>query len=375
MIRDKHRPSLWAGIAIVTLLTLAVLWPRRVVAQRATSQVASAYDSIVVLTGARRPAVAGLDDYMCIGFQHGWVFVTDTAGYRAAINDEEQAITTFEQRFGVRLPVGALVFVNDPPTVNGSQILRVPPAVAAALRLAGAAWVAPQVTRNAQIHYLRAIIEPQNPGFSQLPAQQQEDILESIMKGVTSLNFHEFGHVMFHTAYQVGDDTTSQPVFHRPGMKDTPVPAWLDESAAIVLENETLASQRVKRLHDAWQKDSATKTIVPLDTLFVMKHPVEGHWRAGETVNGIDKEDVLFYEECSALLQFLLTHAGAGKNPPILGAITDGARHGESMTAWLRQYGAHYGLPGTVAGLDRVWRQWLAVQQGRDSRDTGAYQP
>jgi hypothetical protein len=115
-------------------------------------------------------------------------------------------------------------------------------------------------------------------------------------------------------------------------------------------------------LLDVYHADSKDKTIVPLDTLFLMQHPnfINAAWTKSRLVNGVDKERVLFYEECRGLINFLLVHS---KETPIFSAIAEGARKGETMAQWLQANGMKYGLPTQVKALDEEWRHWLDQQQ------------
>jgi hypothetical protein len=329
---------------LIALLAIGVGRPQCATAQH---QTIATYAAVTPLTGQHRPTIPGLDDHTGFGFPSGWAFIKDTAGITATLTELQHAIARFEQRFGKHLHPGAVVYIERASMSGGSNILEVPPAADSALQAAGAAWVNALLDQKAYRVGIEEEIKRQNPG---LPSGALQQTVDDMANASYPIMYHEIGHGWFHSAYQVSEDEMFK--------KNTPVPAWLEESAAISVEDRQTDSNRLQSVLDAMRADPHTRTIVPLDTLFVMRHPVEGDWKPGETVNGIPYDQINFYGECSAVTQFLLAHAGTR---PILGSIADHIQQGKTMAQWLRTQGVQYGLPATIAELDAAWRQWLGT--------------
>ena len=196
---------------------------------------------------------------------------------------------------------------------------------------------------------------------------------------------HELGHVWF-----VGTFWGRQALHNMgrgPGQTHYAGPAhdWLDETAAILMENGPSTAERRKNFAAAFKADP--NRIRPLGEFFTMAHPstnkaaapeppgtktASGNLKLGSksglSVNvishapGEDRQadPVLdFYAQCRVFADFLIQKSGKEN---VFRGIAQNEAKGGDMASWLLENGRPLGLPVSVDDLDRQFRAWAKGQ-------------
>ncbi len=186
---------------------------------------------------------------------------------------------------------------------------------------------------------------------------------------------HELGHMWLIQAFW-GDRAagSGQGAGHYGG----PAPDWLDEAAAIAMEDEILTAPRRSHFREMANK-GASGGIAPLQSFFAMAHPLAGLAAlasSGAAPGGDGKSRIMvltgeevqrrlgvgpeagpnFYAQSRAVADFLLERSG---NPKILGEIARSLAGGATIEQWLAAGGAANRLEPSLAGLERQWRTWI----------------
>jgi hypothetical protein len=162
-----------------------------------------------------------------------------------------------------------------------------------------------------------------------------------------------------------------------------PAPDWLDETAAIVMEEEALTAPR--RTHfRALVNGEGPGRVESLAAFFAMDHPLKGvgalvrsgALRTGGTdqvtvLTGAEVESRLgvapgaapnFYAQSRAVGDFLLESSG---NPKILGDIARALAGGATIEQWLEASGRANRLGATLDALESQWQAWIKVRYGK----------
>jgi len=186
---------------------------------------------------------------------------------------------------------------------------------------------------------------------------------------------HELGHLWFIDAFKPADSAAQTG--HAYGGW---APDWLDETAAILMENSELAESRREDFLNVPDEE-----IVPLMTFLTMEHPAaqsakflnerfrktEGQTESRTTVlTGDDAKEFLknsggnsaanFYAQSKAFSDFLLSYSD---DTQIYTSLTNDLLEGSSFESWLMSEGAVWGLPTTLTELDKSWQAWIARQR------------
>jgi len=213
-----------------------------------------------------------------------------------------------------------------------------------------------------------------------MPKEQQEAIIKMALGKVSMDNFspgemsatergtltHELSHLWFMEAFKFkGDETQNE---HGYGGW---APDWLDETAAILLENETLTESRRK----AFAK-MKTDEFYPLEQFLAMEHPVlksaqalkekygkeDGGSRAiflsGEEADEFLKssggsDPVTFYTQVRGFADYVIKATG---DEQIFAKLAKHLSEAKSFESWLVKTD---GLPNNMTGLDESWNDWL----------------
>jgi hypothetical protein len=151
------------------------------------------------------------------------------------------------------------------------------------------------------------------------------------------INPHELGHAWLMNSY----------AWQWESGYGTPAADWLDEAAAVLMEDTVLTKLRRDELIKYYRKRQATqKGMLPLDTLLTMAHPSEGT-APPVTLDALSR----------GFADFLLERA---TDPTILDAIAANEASGSNIADWLKANGARHGLPTTISDLDKEWQRWVA---------------
>jgi hypothetical protein len=195
---------------------------------------------------------------------------------------------------------------------------------------------------------------------------------------------HELGHMWLIQAFwgerrAPGDRAT--------GHYGGPAPDWLDEAAAIAMEDDMLTAPR--RTHFREMVDGgAAGGIAPLQSFFAMAHPLAGvgalaRSDAAGRGDGTSQVMVLtgeevqrrlgvgpqagpnFYAQSRVVADFLLDRSG---NPRILAEIAQALAGGATIETWLASSGAANRLAPSLAGLESQWQAWIDQQYRSPAR-------
>lgn len=188
---------------------------------------------------------------------------------------------------------------------------------------------------------------------------------------------HEAGHLWFTGTYW------PKPV---PGKRyGGPGPDWMDEMAAVLMEDDAFAATRRDGFAKAYAGRNAAgespiaAEVVDLPLYLAREHPAyagvrammdkEGSMRgarvmtlAGEEARKVANGGILFYLQSRLFADYLIARSA---KPAIFASIGAAFGRGETMERWLAANGRANGLPTTIAALDRDWRAWLAARFGK----------
>jgi hypothetical protein len=153
-------------------------------------------------------------------------------------------------------------------------------------------------------------------------------------------------------------------------------PDWLDEAAAISLEDAEMTAGR----REAFRELAAEGRIPSLAQLLALEHPLAriaaeaaarrgaeggdyammvGEAEAEEMFAAATFDPPSFYAIVRGFLDFLSEPTGNIS----LAEITAMLDEGESFETWLAEHGADYGLADNLADLETDWAAWAAAQQ------------
>ena len=200
---------------------------------------------------------------------------------------------------------------------------------------------------------------------------------------------HELGHVWgVKVFWPQFDRRVAHQHYAGPG------PDWLDESVAVLLEDEAMAAGRRDEFRAQWTKAGGERP-KSLASYFVDPHPNAGMasgariMRAEDfppgvlpsgpstpgqtfTASGMNfarpandpgraGRMAMFYAQSRVLADFLLERSG---DPGLYGRIATAVAGGETMEQWIAAEGPGLRLGRSVAELERDWLDWLGRTYG-----------
>lgn len=308
-------------------------------------------------TGAEAPPCFG-SGLVCTRTEFG-VILTKEHDPKRIDAIAQGARARFKQNFGVTPPASA--FVEDDKSL--SRFRRVQPALAAAGYAAALPWPAPSVFQSALNEQDAALGKKlwylPGPIKKQAIDKVKAEIIERVAFDAIA---HEYGHFWLVSAFW-GEEALKNLDKNGYG---GPSADWLDETAAVLTEPDTLSATRRDGLLKA--RKSKTPYLTPLAIFLSMPHPTltsgnpesrnAGKPRIEVSVSGGGGESAqsLYYVQCWAFAQFLIETSG---KQGVFGAVAASAARGETIAQWLSKEGAQNGLPKTVSALDAQWRAWL----------------
>lgn len=328
------------------------------------------------------PQVEGL---FCAEGRTGWALASTPEKakiYAAAIDDGAER---FERHLGVPAPKGALIEGNEVFAKVWPQVSR--------------DWVAlPWISATEQKQAVEQGIRQQLQGLGLTGAALEDAVAQGVSKVAGEEKFdpektsgaisHEFGHVRFTKAFGLRDfspDAAPQHLGHGYGGA---TPDWLDETAAVLTENETLTSVRRKQLGEAFRGESTDK-LWPLREFVTMDHPYAklGVERAREqaaalkasgstsptirivAITGEEAAKTVkqtnanaFYLQSRGFADYLVEKT---KDQAIFRSIVESTKQKQSFEQWLSKEGAAKGLPATLEALQQDWELWLKAKYGK----------
>ncbi|MEN3748874.1 hypothetical protein TPR58_16990 [Sphingomonas sp. HF-S3] len=190
---------------------------------------------------------------------------------------------------------------------------------------------------------------------------------------------HELGHLWFtHAFWPDAGKGESAGTNHYGG----PGPDWLDELAAILMEDEPTATRRRAQFRSLLAGEvlpaigpvAGRETMLDLKGFLSRAHPALSRVLSappkmpagggialvytpagGGGVNSAVQER-LFYIQARAFADFMLERTG---RPTVFAEIAESLAQGRSFEAWLGTRGPALGLPATIDALDAQWRAKL----------------
>jgi hypothetical protein len=188
---------------------------------------------------------------------------------------------------------------------------------------------------------------------------------------------HELGHLWFTRAFWPTAGYIEEGVSHYGG----PGPDWLDELAAVLLEDAPTIERRRAQMQMLLQGEvvpaigpvAGRETLLDLKGFLSRTHP--GFTRVQMNPPNLPSgggvalvytpagggpraaaEEGLFYIQARGFADFLIEKTGRAT---IFADIAQALAEGRTFAAWLSSDGAALGLPDTLDGLDRLWREGL----------------
>lgn len=242
-------------------------------------------------------------------------------------------------------------------------------------------WIGAAEKRDAIRSALREQILAAQPGLD-------EPTTEALISGAANEAFaqlaldplqeqgavaHELCHLFLIESFRLRGGETAAGASHYGGA----APDWLDETAAVLCENEALKAGRYDALARVRDGEKGAG-FWPLRTFLSMPHPLseltkkmaaeasddgvavkvfvdEGVETLADGAEGI--ESVFFYVEARLFADFLMERSG---DSGIFGSVARDIAKGRSFDKWLAKNARRRGLPRTMAALERAWDEWLA---------------
>ncbi|WP_341020456.1 hypothetical protein [Brevundimonas diminuta] len=260
----------------------------------------------------------------------------------------------------------------------------------AALNAAGFSHILPWPAPRAFDEAARRSIEQGARSFAasqnMSPAQTEEVVARALSqipdaKAQAALDAgmvpHELGHLWFTAAFWPERAETDPGA---PRHYGGPGPDWLDEAAAVILEDEPTAAQRRDHFR-ALMKGEAVPAVGPIDGrailldlpgLLAREHPglaravavapelaVKGGVGVSFTPAGAGPRPAalerVFYIQTRVFADYLIR---TSDRPAILAVIAQAMANGRSFEDWLASDGAAHGLPSTLSALNDGWRDY-----------------
>lgn len=166
---------------------------------------------------------------------------------------------------------------------------------------------------------------------------------------------HELGHLWLIHGYWPAATSGGNEKHY-----GSPAPDWLDELAAVMMEDDALTAQRRAHLKTA-MAGSNPKVMKPwpLAEFLAMAHPnaKEGPVPAdGISVSGPSPSGLTFYAQARGFADFLIAQS---RDEKIFDAIAQAFARKETLDAWLVNEGQRRNLGTSVAELESRWAAWL----------------
>ncbi len=298
----------------------------------------------------------------------------------------DQASKKFRKYFGVIAPDAAVILGNILNAEDREKIRENYPVILP--------WFTAQDRRDLIESSVRSQVKEQQPDITdealgkiversvkasleasgQSP-DNQDDGSSNILDGALS---HELGHLYFIRTYW--PDQTSNVTDVKPSTIKRyggPAADWLDEMAAILLENDALTTGRNDNLREAIENDF--ETMWPLEEYFTMTHPAfeqarriiearqktaKGRAQGGVIVlskGDLDKredgrEPVMFYAQSRGFADYMIEKSG---NERIFANIAAFVAEDRPITEWLGEHGVKNNIAPTIHGLEADFYAWL----------------
>ena len=318
---------------------------------------------------------AGLiDDLVCTSVDRG-VIIAATPRSEAYAEIFPVAFERFAQ---VLAPTEQKIALVVQPEVSGE--------LASALEASGYKAL-PWIDSGAKAAMLKAsIVEQVEAQTASLPEAQRAAVLQQALAKANASSpatadpaiesgaiAHEMGHLLFNSFFD-GAERASADGTMRYGSR---APDWLDEAAAVALENEVLTRSRYANARAAFEADG-TVLAFPLQTYLTMEHPslraaqaMQGRGGEGAKAMMLSGDEanafleasggnpVVFYRQSRLFIDYLMETSGDSR---ILYTIAEAYRDGGDLSSWLAKSGSESGLPTTLDALEIEFEAWARAK-------------
>lgn len=191
---------------------------------------------------------------------------------------------------------------------------------------------------------------------------------------------HELGHAWYSELYWPSKKLDDDGKYGGPG------PDWMDETAAVLMEDETLTISRRDQFAQVYRGTApkhlpiggvSAAELVDLNKFLHRDHPMAAVQRdivkkaakggmgiatlTGEEAKKVSQGGILFYVQSRAFADLVIDRSGS---PAIFADIGAAFGRGETIEQWLATNGAKNRLGSNVAELEKIWRDWLRARFG-----------
>jgi len=341
----------------------------------------------LALPGLAQAACPKVEGLFCAEGRTGWALASTPEAaktYAAAIDD---GADRFEKHLGVPAPKGALIEGNE--------------AFAKVWPLVDRDWVAlPWISAADRKLAVEQGMRQQLQGRGLTGAALDDAVKQGVERVVgadageeqrtAGAISHEFGHVRFLKAFGLLDLNPDKPQLKIGHGYGGETPDWLDETAAVLTENETITTLRREQLGKAARAESSDK-LWPLAEFLSIQHPMaklatERAKQAGAdlkpsgpgspsatirvfAVTGDEAKNVVqqtnanaFYLQSRGFADFLIEKT---KDQAVIGSIMRAYQADRTFAQWLSKEGVSKGLPATLEALQQEWDHWLQAKYGK----------
>lgn len=333
--------------------------------------------AMLLASAAPAPGCAAVQEALgegrvCADIGPGVVIAGDRARADRLAAIARAAMTRFETSFDRSVPRFAIV-----ETVDGALGATLEKALADA----GFAWRMPWLSEGDMAGAYRASIErgvtakaaalglDADRTMQMVAAawQQAADRLSpaALRKREAGALPHELAHGWFIHAYWPRAEARAND--HYGG----PAPDWMDEMAAVLAEDEAMADGRRAQfaaIHGG-QNAAARARLLDLATFLSGGHPALPKIDVGAqkgrvgVLTGAEAAAIAqvagtFYLQARSFADYLRARSGGSAAYRSAAAAFAG---GKDTAGWLRDEGARLNLPTTIAGVERDWRAWAAL--------------
>lgn len=325
----------------------------------------------------------------CADAPHGVVFATseDRAAVLAAIAAQGEA--RFARHFDRSPPRYALI--------EGDGAFD--PAVGDALAAAGYLWRFPWLSAKAQSDGMAASIRRAvevrakaqgataeateamvTAALAQQQARQSSEAIDRRERGVVP---HELGHGWYMRGWwpEVPKVEGAKSQYGGPG------PDWMDEVAAVLMEDDVLTAERRSGFESRLEAaGSERERLLDLKTFLTTDHPMAGRAldiarlsspgattpqagapvrisrvgvMSGEEARSLAASGLLFYLQSRSFADYLIERAGPSR---AFVTAADTFAAGGTTADWLARHGASLGIATDIDTLQSDWRAWVAAR-------------
>lgn len=307
---------------------------------------------------------------MCEEAPGGIVIAATTPRALKLVELAAQGEERFQRRFGRAVPRYSVIEMDDGKIDKNLD---------ASLKRAGFVWRLPWLSEDAMGNGLKASITRAVTSKAQtmnLDADHTAAMVRSALaqasasvdpaalraKQAGALP-HELGHGWFIHAFWPNAAAAN-------GHYGGPAPDWMDETAAILMEDDAFAKRRREQFETIYRAtDAAAKAkLVDLTSFLSDGHPampalnLPASARGVQVLTGEEAAQVAsaaggFYLQARMFADYVLDRSG---DPAAFRSAAESFARGDTTAQWLARSGRKLRVPQTMLALQQDWERWLA---------------